>query len=73
MIKTTVRAFGAAITAPQRAFVFKTISDVFTTARQRRALGRLDADQLVDLGLSALDAEREANRPFWDVPQNWRC
>jgi len=73
MIKTTVRAFGAAQTAPKRTSVAKMISHLLSTARQRRALGRLDSDQLSDLGLSTRAAQREARRPFWDAPKNWRC
>ncbi len=41
-------------------------------ARQRHALGQLDADQLADIGLTSHDAETEAARPFWDVPCHWR-
>ena len=37
----------------------------------RRALARLTAAQLEDVGLSASDARREARRPVWDVPANW--
>ena len=33
--------------------------------RSRRALARLDAQLLDDLGLSARIAEREAAKPFW--------
>lgn len=40
--------------------------------RQRRQLAQLDANRLDDLGLSDRDALREANRPFWDVPDHWR-
>lgn len=40
--------------------------------RQRCALTRLDADLLRDLGLSAAQAEAEAQRPIWDVPRHWR-
>ncbi|MEQ3625151.1 MAG: DUF1127 domain-containing protein [Celeribacter sp.] len=39
--------------------------------RQRRALDRLDAAQLADIGLSRNVASREAGRHFWDLPQNW--
>ncbi len=39
---------------------------------QRRALSRLDAHRLADLGLSPEDALREANRPFWDAPAHWQ-
>ena len=31
----------------------------------RRALGRLDAHLLRDIGLDPMTAEREATRPFW--------
>lgn len=40
--------------------------------QQRRALARLDANQLRDIGLTAEAAQNEAKRPVWDVPQNWR-
>lgn len=41
-------------------------------ARQRKALATLDNVALYDLGLTREDADREANRPFWDAPDNWR-
>ena len=41
------------------------------TWKERRALARLDADALRDIGLSAEDAARESDRPIWDVPSNW--
>jgi len=47
------------------------LSDFFALARQRRALARLDAEQLNDLGLSRQDAMDEAQRPVWDVPNHW--
>jgi uncharacterized protein YjiS (DUF1127 family) len=34
-------------------------------ARQRRQLARLDDRLLGDLGLSRVDAEQEARKPFW--------
>lgn len=34
-------------------------------ARQRRQLARLDDRLLGDLGLSRIDAEQEARKPFW--------
>lgn len=42
------------------------------TYRQRRALARLDAAALDDLGLTRAQANAEANRSFWDVPATWR-
>lgn len=38
------------------------------TWRQRRQLAALDAHLLNDLGISAAEAQREAARPFWDLP-----
>lgn len=41
-------------------------------ARERRQLAELDERMLKDLGLSRADAEREAGRPFWEVPvRSW--
>jgi len=34
---------------------------------QRRALRTLDDHLLQDIGISRIDAEREAERPFWDL------
>jgi uncharacterized protein YjiS (DUF1127 family) len=48
------------------------VADMFATYRQRHALKALDASALADLGLSADDAQSEANRPIWDVPAAWR-
>jgi len=40
--------------------------------RSRRALARLDNRALEDVGLTEFTARLEADRPVWDVPQNWR-
>lgn len=42
-----------------------------TLYRQRRALTRLDAAALADLGISRTEARQEARRPVWDVPCHW--
>ena len=34
-------------------------------ARQRRSLATLDAHMLHDIGVSRMDAAREAAKPFW--------
>lgn len=41
-------------------------------ARQRRALNRLDALRLADIGVTGEAARREAARPVWDAPAHWR-
>jgi len=40
--------------------------------RSRRALARLDARALADIGVSAKSAHSEASKPIWDVPGTWR-
>ncbi|MBY4894548.1 DUF1127 domain-containing protein [Rhodobacteraceae bacterium N5(2021)] len=40
--------------------------------RSRRALSRLDAHLLRDIGVSDFDARQEAARPLWDAPEPWR-
>lgn len=40
-------------------------------ARQRKALAALDDTILEDIGLTRIEADREAARPAWDAPQHW--
>ncbi|UYV36946.1 DUF1127 domain-containing protein [Rhodobacteraceae bacterium D3-12] len=40
--------------------------------KQRANLSKLDARALDDIGLTRSDANTEARRPFWDVPESWR-
>ena len=39
--------------------------------RTRRALSRLDAAGLADIGVTPARAEREAIKTVWDVPASW--
>jgi len=41
---------------------------MFDVARQRRALANMSIERLKDLGISHVEAETEATRPFWDLP-----
>ncbi len=45
---------------------------LFALQRQRRQLRQLDAHLLHDLGISRAEAEREAQKPFWDAPDWWK-
>lgn len=45
--------------------IFNTLIAWQRRAQQRRALARLDADGLKDIGITAQAARSEANRPFW--------
>ena len=57
---------------PTLARVLHLISTARAVRHQRLALAGLDATRLADLGLSANEAEAEAQRPFWDAPRGWR-
>jgi uncharacterized protein YjiS (DUF1127 family) len=48
------------------------IGTALSVARQRHDLAQLDERMLSDIGLSADEAQKEANRAPWDVPSHWR-
>jgi uncharacterized protein YjiS (DUF1127 family) len=52
--------------------VFNAISTLREVAKQRRALGKLDASRLEDLGITAHAAKAEADKPFWSAPNHWK-
>ena len=45
--------------------IWRTITVWSDRARQRRALAKLDADRLRDIGITHTQARREADKPFW--------
>jgi len=47
------------------------IKSAIAIARSRRALAKLDADGLADVGLTREQAQIEANRSVWDAPSHW--
>lgn len=66
-----IRALSPLFALP-RFDILATVSNWASIARQRHALAQLDSDALADLGLTREMAEKEAQRPFWDAPNNWR-
>lgn len=54
---------------PSPAEVLVRLADVVATwerrAQERRALAEMSTHMLKDLGISRLDARREAGKPFW--------
>lgn len=60
----------ATCSAPARSTV--SLRHLYNLWNSRRALAALDDAALRDIGISLGDAQIEANRPFWDVPQTWR-
>ncbi len=58
---------------PVRTGLLSRITHVLAVRRQRKALRKLDARALEDIGLSRAEAEAEAARPLWDAPETWRA
>jgi uncharacterized protein YjiS (DUF1127 family) len=50
----------------------ETLRAALTAHAQRQALLNMDSLLLADIGLTAEQAQIEAQKPFWDVPRNWR-
>lgn len=46
------------------------VRKAFETYRERRQLLALSDATLKDIGVSRADAEREASRSFWDLPDD---
>lgn len=47
------------------------LRDMLALSRQRRALARLYAHLLDDIGVSSRDAETEVRRQPWAAPSHW--
>lgn len=45
--------------------LIRLLQKYYATAKQRHVLSQLTDDQLKDIGVSRLDAMREAGKPFW--------
>ena len=52
--------------------VVATVLSWLHLSNSRIDLTGLDSQMLHDIGVSEKEADREAKRPFWDVPSNWR-
>ena len=58
--------------APARRLSWRQKLSTFASlARSRRALRKLGAQQLADIGISKAQATEEARKPLWDVPDHW--
>jgi uncharacterized protein YjiS (DUF1127 family) len=53
--------------------LLKRVELVLSVRRERRMLSALDDRELADLGLGRCDAEREAGRGLFDLPQDRLC
>ena len=66
------QARGSPTASPLGSFlqIFRRLPRAFAVYRERRALMSLSDRSLKDLGLSRADAYREANRPWWELPDH---
>lgn len=48
------------------------LSAYLSLSRQRQELRKLSPEMLSDLGITREEALKEAERPIWDAPLNWR-
>lgn len=55
------------------AALLRQVAAMRAARRQRRALARLDAAALSDIGITTAQARAEARRPAWDVTPSWRA
>ena len=51
---------------------FPGLNTILAAWRSRQVLARLDDRALTDIGLSRKEAQTEAAKPIWDVPDTWR-
>ena len=56
---------------PARPGILATLLGALALRRSRRRLADLDAHILRDIGLTPVEASREARRPLWDAPDHW--
>lgn len=53
--------------APRNESLLSRLHTAFTVARTRRALSKMDAHTLADIGLTHEQAQFEAQRAVWDI------
>ena len=59
-------------TSPKAPSIFVRLATFTALARQRRALAKLDAHLLYDIGVTPKQAADESTKPVWNVPQHWQ-
>ena len=53
--------------------ILRRIARAYALHRSRKDLSGLTDAQLADIGVSHVQAEKEAARPFWDAPDHWKA
>ena len=66
------QASGICTPTPARPSLLSFVTGMVKVRAQRRALLKLDAALLNDVGISAREAACEAAKPVWDIPSHWQ-
>ncbi len=70
-MSTQVKTTSLYALRPRRTGAWTWLSAALANRRSRNDLRSLDAHLLSDIGLTELEAQKEADRPAWDVPGHW--
>ena len=62
---TSISVEPSFLVVPKRGDLLKQMSLLVNRSRQRRALAKLDARMLADIGCSAEQVRQELSKPFW--------
>lgn len=68
----TLALHGPAFALPTLRALGRRLAAMGALARQREDLAGMEDHRLQDLGLTRVEADREAARPMWDAPRHWR-
>lgn len=71
-IQTHSAAPRAGLQNRKRFSLLSILRGLITLRQSRIALSKLTDSQLADIGVTPHEAQAEAGRPVWDVPQDWR-
>lgn len=70
-MSTQVKTLSLFASRPRRTGAWTWLQAASALRRSRNDLRSLDAHLLLDVGLTAAEAQKEAKRPVWDVPGHW--
>ena len=51
--------------------LFRRFKQIASLSKERAELSKLTSQQLKDIGITPDQAQKEAARPAWDLPENW--
>jgi len=70
-MSTQVKTVSLYASQPRQVSAWTWLRAALANRRSRNNLRTLDAHMLNDVGLTEREAQKEVNRPVWDVPGHW--